>query len=163
MAALPLPCNRALCSEDGTATVELVLILPLLLTLCTFIIAFGHLYWTENVLQKAAQEGARALSLTPAAQFGLNMPGIQAQLLQDIRSAGVTEIQASNITLTCLDLTLRPFDTAPAYCIPGSSAPADSTLGYVQTIITLPLANPGFWLPFYFPLNATALYRYGYN
>ncbi len=163
MTALPLRTNHALRSQNGTATVELVLILPLLLTLCAFIMAFGQLYWTQNVLQKAAQEGARALSMAPAAQFGSSMPGIEAQLLQDIRSAGVTEIQASDITLTCLDMAFNPFAAAPAYCVPGSSAPADSSLGYVQTIITLPFANLGSWLPFYFPLNATALYRYGYN
>jgi hypothetical protein len=133
-------------------------------------------------LQKAAQEGARALSLAPPTQLGQRMPGIAAQLLQDIRSGGIANIQNANITLTCLDLAFNPFAAPPAYCVPGSSVAVDGTLGYVQTSITLPLPNLGSWLPFYFPLpggtgytlinsdsgfhltlNATALYRYANN
>jgi Flp pilus assembly protein TadG len=162
--------------------VELALLLPLLVTLCAFIAEFGRVYWTQNVLQKAAQEGARALSLAPPTQLGQRMPGIATQLLQDIRSGGIVNVQNANIALVCLDAAFNPFAAPPAYCVPGSSVAVDGTLGYVQTSITLPLTNLGSWMPFYFPLpgaagytlinadsgyritlNATALYRYASN
>lgn len=160
----------------------MALILPLLVTLCAFIAEFGRVYWTQNVLQKSAQEGARALSLAPPTQLGQRMPGVEAQLLQDIRSSGIANIQNANIALVCLDPAFNPFAAPPAYCVPGSNVAVDGTLGYVQTSITLTLPNLGSWLPFYFPLsggtgytfinadsgyrltlNATALYRYANN
>lgn len=169
-------------NQTGTAAVELVLLLPLLVTLGAFITEFGQVYWTQNVLQKAAQEGARAFSLAPPTQLGQRMPGIEAQLLQDIRSGGIANVRAANITLVCLDIALNPFAAPPSYCVPGSGVAVDGTLGYVQANITLPLPNLGSWLPFYFPLpngsgytlvntdsgyrmtlNATALYRYANN
>lgn len=156
--------------------------LPILVTLGAFITEFGRIYWTQNVLQKAAQEGARALSLAPPSQLGQRMPGIEAQLLRDIRSGGIANVQSANIALVCLDLAFNPFAAPPAYCVPGSNVAVDGTLGYVQTSITLPMANLGSWLPFYFPLpgdagyslitadsgyritlNASALYRYANN
>ncbi len=143
-------------SQSGTATVELALLLPLLVTLCAFITEFGRLYWTQNVLQKAAQEGARALSLAPPNQLGQRMPGITAQMLQDIRSGGLTNVQSANIAMVCLDFAFNPFAAPPAYCTPGSTVAVDAKLGYVQTNITLPLPNLGSWLPFYFPLPAGA-------
>lgn len=168
--------------QRGAAAVELALMLPLLVTLCAFIVEFGRVYWTQNVLQNAAEEGARALSLAPANALGQRMPGIEAQLLQDIRSGGVFGIQSSNIALLCLDAAFNPFAAPPAYCVPGSSVAVDASLGYVQAIITLPLANLGSWMPFYFPavgttgatvvntdsgyritLHASALYRYANN
>ena len=182
MSPLPQRAVKPCQNQNGTAVVELVLLLPLLVTLGAFITEFGRVYWTQNVLQKAAQEGARALSLAPPNQLGQRMPGIEAQLLQDIRSGGIANVQPANITWACLDLAFNPFAAPPPYCVPGSSVAVDGTLGYVQTSITLPLPNLGSWLPFYFPLpggagytliqadsgyritlNATALYRYANN
>ncbi len=179
---IPKRATRPPHRQSGTAAVELALLLPLLVTLCAFITEFGRVYWTQNVLQKAAQEGARALSQAPPTQLGQRMPGIEAQLLQDIRAGGVANVQTANIALVCLDLAFNPFTVPPAYCVPGSSVAVDGSLGYVQTSITLPLANLGYWLPFYFPLsgdagytlinadsgyritlNATAVYRYANN
>ena len=179
---IPKPSDCIQRNQSGTATVELALLLPLLVTLCAFITEFGRLYWTQNVLQKAAQEGARALSLAPPNQLGQRMPGITAQMLQDIRSGGLANVQSANIALVCLDLAFNPFAAPPAYCTPGSTVAVDAKLGYVQTNISLPLPNLGSWLPFYFPLpagagftiidadsgyritlNTSALYRYASN
>ncbi|MDE1989329.1 MAG: pilus assembly protein [Betaproteobacteria bacterium] len=159
--------------ERGSATVELALILPLLATLAAFAFQFGQLCRLQNALQRTAQSGARALSLAPAAQFGQQLAGVSAQMLQDLQASGIAGITAGNIQLQCLDGTLDPFGTAPAYCLPGASAPADASLGFVQAVVTLPQPS-GLSFPFFFPsgngagqtfsgpptLTASALYRY---
>ena len=159
--------------ERGSATVELALILPLLATLAAFAFQFGQLYRLQNALQRTAQSGARALSLAPPAQFGQQLAGISAQMLQDLQASGIAGITAGNIQLLCLDGTLSPFGTAPAYCLPGASAPADASLGFVQVVVTLPQTS-GLAFPFFFPSGngagqtfsgpptfmASALYRY---
>ncbi|MDE2344501.1 MAG: pilus assembly protein [Betaproteobacteria bacterium] len=159
--------------EQGTATVELALILPVLATLAAFAFQFGQLYRLQNVLQRTAQSGARAMSLAPPAQFGSQLAGITAQMLQDLQASGLSGASAGNIQLQCLDGTLGAFGTSPAYCLPGASTPVDGSLGFVQAVITLP-QPPGPVFPFFFPsgngtgktfsgpptLMASALYRY---
>ncbi|MDE1941850.1 MAG: pilus assembly protein [Betaproteobacteria bacterium] len=170
----PMPHHASGKRQDrGTATVELALILPVLATLAAFAFQFGQIYRLQNALQRTALSGARAMSLSPPAQFGSQLAGITAQMLQDLQAAGISGISAGNIQLQCLDVTLSAFATAPAYCLPGASAPADSSLGFVQAVVTLPQTS-GLAFPFFFPsgngtgktftgpstLMASAIYRY---
>ena len=164
--------------ERGTATIELALVILILFTVMAFITEFGRLYWTFNVLQKATQEGARALSLAAPNQLGQLIAGVQAQMVQDVADAGVSGFNASQIQISCLDGSLNAFFVTPAYCQAGAISIADSNLGYVQVSVQYSLAGLGTWLPFFFPgafdeplvingstgpmaLNPSALFRYG--
>lgn len=164
--------------ERGTATVELAFVILILFTVTAFITEFGRLYWTFNVLQKAAQEGARALSLAAPTQLGQLIPGIEAQMVRDATDAGVSGFATSQIQINCLDANLNAFSSTPAYCRTGASTAADGTLGYVQVSILHSLSGLGAWFPFFFPaaigeptvvngsagpltLNPSAVFRYG--
>jgi len=164
--------------ERGTATIELALVILILFTVMAFITEFGRLYWTFNVLQKATQEGARALSLAAPDQLGQLIAGVQAQMVQDVADAGVSGFNAAQIQISCLDGNLNAFITTPAYCQAGAISSADGGLGYVHVSVQYSLAGLGTWLPFFFPgqfaeplvvngstgpmtLNPSALFRYG--
>jgi hypothetical protein len=177
-AVMPTNICRAQRHDCGTATIELAFVILILFTVMAFITEFGRLYWTFNVLQKAVQDSARALSLAAPAQLGQLIPGIQAQMVRDVTDAGVSGFNASQIQMSCLDGNLNVFSVTPAYCQAGAISSADGTLGYVQVSVQYSLAGLGTWFPFFFPgafgeltvvngdtgpmtLNPSALFRYG--
>ncbi len=134
--------------QCGVAALELALLLPILLLLCTLAVEMGHVYWVQGSLQIIAREGAQGLSRAQAATFGAGMSAVKQQMQQDLDNAGLTGNAAVQIQLSCLDSTFAALGSG-SWCTPGGSAPADAALAYVQAQVTLSVPSPGAWMPFY--------------
>ncbi len=127
---------------------ELALLLPILLLLCTLAVEMGHVYWVQGSLQIIAREGAQGLSRAQAATFGAEMSAVEQQMRQDLKQAGVVGNSSVQIQWSCLDSSFALLGSG-GWCAPGSTAFADSALMYVQTQVTLSVPAPGSWMPFY--------------
>jgi Flp pilus assembly protein TadG len=81
--------------DRGAAAVEFALVLPLLFALTLGIIAFGHAFHVQTVLDNAARVGVRVLAL----QDGPNPPAAARQAAIDSARPSVT-LRADQITAT---------------------------------------------------------------
>lgn len=66
--------------ERGTASLELVIVAPFLLALMMLIIAFGRYAQTENLVDQAARDGARAAT---AQNVRADVPKTVNQVVED--------------------------------------------------------------------------------
>ncbi|MGM1028533.1 MAG: TadE/TadG family type IV pilus assembly protein [Actinomycetota bacterium] len=107
--------------DRGAAAVEFGLVLPLLLALTIGIIAFGHAFHIQTVLDNAAREGVRIFALEDDGD-----PGAQAR-------ARAIEVAAPSIALTNGQIAI-----GPAGCPPGQNAVVTITLTDFQLL-------GGFW------------------
>ena len=136
---------------------ELALLLPILLMLCTLAGEIGHVFWVQGSLQVIAREGAQGLSRAQSGLFGAQMSAVQQQMRQDLDNAGLGGSSSVQIQLNCLDGTFSLLGSG-GWRTPGGTAPADSALTYVQAQVTLSVPAPGSWMPFYaLVANATPL------
>lgn len=71
---------RVVRSERGTASLELVIVAPFLLALMMLIIAFGRYAQTENLIDQAARDGARAAT---AQNTRAQVPDVVTQVVQE--------------------------------------------------------------------------------
>lgn len=113
MGPYPTPIARLLGEERGSATVELVLLTPLLVAMLMFIVYFGRLADASQAIQDAAHQAARAASQarTPAAaivdarsiaQSALTNAGITCQSVTvDVDTHGLRPGGIVSATVTC--------------------------------------------------------------
>lgn len=132
----------------GIAALEMALLLPVILLICTLAAEFGHVYWIQGSLQSVAREGALGMSRAQAATFGAQMDAVAQQMHQDLGQAGFADLASIHIQLSCLDSSFALLG-AGSWCVPGGTAPADSALAYVQSQVTWSVPAPGSWMPFY--------------
>jgi hypothetical protein len=87
----PLPRGDPRRSERGVATVEAVLVVPLVLIPVLFaVVVFGRLAHTRIVLDAAAAAGARA-----AAVAGANTPAVGERIVTELRDGGLNPSRVS--------------------------------------------------------------------
>lgn len=98
-------------SDRGAAAVEFALVLPLLLLLSFGIIAFGHVFHVQTVLDNAARDAVRIAALDTS-----------AQRLVNAKQAGVASAG------TAVLLTEDEIVISPATCGPGMTVRATITL-----------------------------------
>lgn len=134
--------------QQGVATLELALLLPIILILCTMAVEMGRVYWIHGSLQVIARAGAQAMSRAETSGFGSTMSEVEQQMRLDLGQAGVANNSSLQIQMNCLDSSFMLLGSS-SWCAPGATAPADTALSYVQTQVTLSVPAPGSWMPFY--------------
>ncbi|MEJ7634965.1 TadE/TadG family type IV pilus assembly protein [Aeromicrobium sp.] len=72
-----VPAKRG---DEGSASLELVIVAPFLLALMMLIIAFGRFAQTENLVDQAARDGARAAT---AQNVRGDVPDVVSQAVED--------------------------------------------------------------------------------
>lgn len=101
--------SKRLTRQQGAAIVEFALVLTLLITLMAGIFEFGRAFWYYDALTKATRDGARLMSVAPKANLATAVTGgvalTQAQVVDAVTAAGVTNFTEANVEVTCLDAT----------------------------------------------------------
>src|SRR5690242_15723961 len=99
--------------DRGTASLELVIVAPFLLALMMLIIAFGRYAQTENLVDQAARDGARAAT---AQNVKADVPKTVDQVVKD----GMADAPAS-----CRDSAVAdpPVLTKTAFDLPDPDDP----------------------------------------
>ena len=97
--------------DRGAAAVEFALVLPLLVVLTLGIIAFGHAFHVQTVLDNAARDGVRIFALTDG-------PSAEPDARDAARSAA-----AASVTLSDSQIAV-----GPAGCPGGDTARVTITL-----------------------------------
>ncbi len=89
--------------QGGVAAVELAFLLVLLLLIAAGIFEFGRAFWYYNALAKATRDGARALSLAPAANLGsVGVGQVQARVVAVANAANLhPALAAANVEVVC--------------------------------------------------------------
>ena len=107
----------------GTATVEFVVVLPLLSLVMLMIMEFSRAWMTLNVVAAAAREGARVAVVTPLSGGTFDAgPAVAA------KNAITTVLSGANLTAST---TQRPTVTcADDPCAPGSQVTATVTVDF---------------------------------
>ncbi len=76
--------------QRGVAAVELAFLLVLLLLIAAGIFEFGRAFWYYNALAKATRDGARAMSMAPAASIAsTGVPDVRARVVVVANAANV--------------------------------------------------------------------------
>ena len=104
-------------SDRGAAAVEFALVLPLLLALTLGIIAFGHAFHVQTVIDNAARDAVRVYALQDGATAAA-----------DARARAIASALPS-VTLTAAQVTVEP-----AGCPPGLNAVVTITLPDFQLL-----------------------------
>jgi Flp pilus assembly protein TadG len=99
--------------ERGTASLELVIVAPFLLALMMLIIAFGRYAQTENLIDQAARDGARAAT---AQNVRADVPKTVDQVVKDAMA---------NAPASCRDSAVAdpPKLTKTAFDLPDANNP----------------------------------------
>ncbi len=114
--------------QRGTATLEFVLLLPLLLLVWFGIVELSRAWHTLNIVTTAAREGARVGTVTPTTGAGddFNATPAIARINQILAAANLT---ASSLSVTC-----------PSPCVPDSEVRADVTVTFETAVpLVLPI------------------------
>ena len=60
--------RKSLRAKGGQATLEFVFIVPIIIVALLVVSQYGHMIYRKNILQQAAREGARVISVTNSNQ-----------------------------------------------------------------------------------------------
>ena len=119
--------------QRGTATLEFILTLPLLLFVWFGIVEFSRAWHNLNIITTAAREGARIGSTTPLDAGGLFDPSAAEARIDGILAAA--NLVATVNTVTCVPPVVTPPETD---CVAGSEVRADVSVPF-QTAVPLVL------------------------
>jgi Flp pilus assembly protein TadG len=119
-------------NADGTAAIELGLILPLLLVVLVGIIDYGHIHFTRLTMTNAAREGARV---------GVTMPETDAQAAA---VAGATSYLA-NAGVSAVVTATAPSQTNPTVTVTVTINPFEPLIGLVPTPAQLTVSAAMRW------------------
>lgn len=123
---------RRLRNADGTAAIELGLILPLLLVVLVGIVDYGHIHFTRLTMTNAAREGARV---------GVTMPETDAQAAA---VAGATSYLA-NAGISAVVTATSPSQTNPTVTVTVTIDPFEPLIGLVPTPAKLTVSAAMRW------------------
>lgn len=89
--------------QSGVAAVELAFLLVLLLLMAAGTFEFGRGFWYYNALAKATRDGARAMSIAPAATISSTAVGaVQTLVVNAANGANIDPtLAAANVAVTC--------------------------------------------------------------
>lgn len=100
--------------QSGVAAVELAFVLVLLLLMAAGTFEFGRAFWYYNALAKATRDGARAVSMVPAASIGSAAVAAQTLVVDVANGANLhPALVVANVEVTC-DGVACVDGTAPA-------------------------------------------------
>jgi Flp pilus assembly protein TadG len=117
---------RRLLGQEGTSTLEMIVVLPTLLFIMFAAVELSRAWMTAHVATSAVREGARLAAVTPVAQ---NPIGIATTRINEVlSSANLTPLTAPTVTCT------------PAPCAQDSRVDASVTVRF-QTLfpVLLPM------------------------
>jgi hypothetical protein len=79
--------------ERGSAAVEFVLLVPILVTLLTFPVFYARCFWHYTVAQKAAQDAVRYMAGVPAAEMrSRKLAGEAQKMAEEIIKLEIAEL-----------------------------------------------------------------------
>lgn len=91
---------RRLRRDEGAATLEAVVLLPLLIIACIGVMVAGRIWYMNTLVESAANAAARAATLTPSG-------GDASQVAYD---AAIASIQASGIDCSSVSINVDTSD-----------------------------------------------------
>jgi Flp pilus assembly protein TadG len=117
---------RRLLGQEGTSTLEMIVVLPTLLFIMFAAVELSRAWLTAHVATSAVREGARLAAVTPAAQDPTGTA--RSRITQVLSAANLTPLGAPTVTCT------------PAPCAPDSRVDANVTVRF-QTLfpVLLPM------------------------
>ena len=125
--------------QRGTATLEFILTLPLLLFVWFGIVEFSRAWHTLNIITTAAREGARIGSTTPLDAGGLFDPSAAEDRIDGI--LGAANLVSTVNTVTCVPIPCVPGPDCP--CVAGSEVRADVSVTFQTAVpLALPMLQP---------------------
>ncbi len=126
--------------QRGTATLEFIVLLPLLLFVWFGILELSRAWHTLNIVTTAAREGARVGSTTPTFTNDVFDPQAAQDRIDGILAAanlGVTDNGDGTYTLTGATRTVT---CIPAACVPDSEVRAVVTVAFETAVpLLLPI------------------------
>ncbi len=126
--------------QRGTATLEFIVLLPLLLFVWFGILELSRAWHTLNIVTTAAREGARVGSITPTLPNDAFDPQAAQDRIDGILAAanlGVTDNGDGTYTLTGATRTVT---CIPAPCVPDSEVRAEVTVPFETAVpLLLPM------------------------
>ena len=123
---------RAVRSDHGgNAAVEFALLIPITLLLIFGVYQFGRIYWIENTLQFAAEQGGRYLMATPSASASQVTSVVCAAAAPTASSCG----QGATFTIN-----VQPTTQTNGTCFPNASV-TTSTCVQISATYTFPIGD----------------------
>jgi Flp pilus assembly protein TadG len=117
---------RQLLGQNGTSTLEFIVVLPTLLFIFLAAVELSRGWLTAHVATSAVREGARIAAVTPAASAV--SAGI-SKVTYVLGSANLTAQSGPKVTCTCaLPACTLPPSPPPSQCVP------DATVDVVVTV-----------------------------
>ena len=100
----PLPPR----SQRGVAAVEFALVMFVLMVMVSGMVEFGKTIWYFNSLTKSTRDGARLLSMTPAADLSGTVAAAKNLVVAAATAAGVPDVTVGNVEVSCLNGGFSP-------------------------------------------------------
>lgn len=125
--------SRAEGRSSGTASLELVIVAPIVLLLMMLIIAFGRYAQTESVIDQAARDAARAAT---AQNDKSQVPAIVSSVVEETVADAPSSCQNSAHAAA-------PVYHGQAFALPDMSQPADIATVTITVSCTLDLGDLG--------------------
>lgn len=101
--------------QRGVAAVEFALVLFVLMVLVSGTVEIGRTIWYFNSLTKSTRDGARLLSMTPAAELSSGAAAAKNLVVAAASAAGVPDLTTANVDVSCLNTSF-----APVACVDGT-------------------------------------------
>ena len=87
MKAMTMHSRKILCRQRGVAAVEFALVFLLFISVLYGAATFGAVFYTQQVLSRAAEDGARAISLLGVTPLVTNDPQITSVVYNSLESS----------------------------------------------------------------------------